>query len=846
MHTDRNLLFGVLALQADLIDSHQFVEACTLWTSRKNVPLADLLIERGWIEPTDRLHVDYLLERKLKKHGGSARATLAWVPNDVKRSLAALEDADIQQSLTDLPPSDGSDSDATVDYVLDLRERYTLAHLHATGGIGRVWVARDIQLGRDVALKELRPEHAGSTEQWARFLREAQITGQLEHPGVIPVYELSRRPEDHQPFYTMRLIKGRTLTEAVRSYYEKREPGQAHSVEWFPLLNAFVTVCNTVAFAHSRGVIHRDLKGQNVVLGDFGEVIVLDWGLAKLVERAEDESNAAPVIFDVPGSGTADLTTHGQTMGTPSYMAPEQAAGRVDLIDIATDVYGLGAILYEILTGRPPFHGPNTQEVLRQVREEEPLQPRLLCPGVPPALEDACLRALAKRPQDRFDSASTLGQKVQGWQEVERRQAEEALRQSEALYHSLVESIPQNIYRKDLEGRFTFGNQRMCATLGLSPEALNGKTDFAIFPPELAQKYRRDDQRVVETSRTFETVEEHVTPKGEKRFVHVVKTPIHDSLGRIVGTQGIWWDITEKRLAEEELRKTRQRYELVVLGSQDGLWDWNVESGELYFSPRYQSMLGYQDHEMPSRIEDWFERIHPEDRERAHEALHAYFEGRASIYESEFRVRHRDGSYRWVLSRGAALRDDEGRPYRVAGSHEDINARKRAEEGLRDSEERYRAVIGAMKEGIILLDSAGEILACNASVERILELSADQIIGRSARDPRWLALHEDGTPFPADEFPAIVTLRTGNPCRDVVMGVHKPDDTLAWISIDSQPLFRQKESTPYAVMASFSDITGRKRLEQELGEVRAERDRLRSDLDSCRTDEHRGGRSGMA
>jgi len=155
----------------------------------------------------------------------------------------------------------------------------------------------------------------------------------------------------------------------------------------------------------------------------------------------------------------------------------------------------------------------------------------------------------------------------------------------------------------------------------------------------------------------------------------------------------------------------------------------------------------------------------------------------------------------------------------------DITDQKHTDATLRESEERYRSVITAMKEGVVLFAADGNILACNASAERILGLSAEQIIGRSARDPRWRAIREDGSPFPEDEFPAIVTLRTGNPCRDVVMGVHKPDDTLTWISINSQPLFREREDTPYAVMSSFSDITGRKRLEEELGQLRAELDR---------------------
>jgi PAS domain S-box-containing protein len=699
LDTDRNLLFGVLALQADLIDAHQFVEACTLWTTRKDVLVADVLMERGWIQSSDREHLDYLLQRKLTKYAGNVGVTLASLSSDLKRSLAALGDADIQRSLGDRPDAGAPDSVATIDYIPAVHSRYALAYLHATGGIGRVWIARDTQLGRDVALKELRPERAANSVLWQRFVREAQITGQLEHPGIVPVYELSRRPDDGQPFYTMRLVRGRTLSDAVKSYHEKHALGQADPLEWLNLLNVFVTVCNTVAYAHSRGVIHRDLKGQNLVLGDFGEVVLLDWGLAKLVGRTEHEPSAAPVVFDSSGSGTADLTVDGQTLGTPSSMAPEQAAGRVDLIDHRTDVYGLGAILYEILTGQPPFTGTNIDEVLRKVREDAPVPPTRLYAGVPPALEAACLRALAKCPADRFASATTLGQAVGGWQEVQRRQAEEALRQSEALYHSLVESLPQNIYRKDLEGRFTFANQRMCTTLDRSPETLIGKNDFEIFPPEVAEKYRQDDRWVMETGTTFETVEEHPTPQGKIRFVQVVKTAIHDSLGRIVGTQGIWWDITDKRRADEELRKTRERYELVVLGSQDGLWDWDVKSGEIYFSPRYKNMLGYADHEMPDRIEGWREQIHPDDRQDALDALRSYFEGETPIYESEFRVRHRDGSYRWFRSRGAVLRDADGSPYRMAGSHEDITGRKRLEEELREARAELDQLRGKTEAG---------------------------------------------------------------------------------------------------------------------------------------------------
>src|SRR5262249_21628804 len=155
-------------------------------------------------------------------------------------------------------------------------------------------------LDREVAVKELLADKAGHAKIVARFLREARLTGQLEHPGIVPVYELAARADTGQPFYTMRLIRGRTLSEAIDAYHARRAEGRAEPLDFVGLLTAFAAISNTIAYAHSRGVLHRDLKGENVILGDFGEVIVLDWGLAKLVGQP-DEMEAAPSRLDANG-----------------------------------------------------------------------------------------------------------------------------------------------------------------------------------------------------------------------------------------------------------------------------------------------------------------------------------------------------------------------------------------------------------------------------------------------------------------------------------------------------------------------------------------------------------------
>jgi serine/threonine-protein kinase len=415
MDTDRNLLFGVLALQADLIDAGQFAEACTAWSARKATPLAELLVQRGWLTASDRADVDKLLNRKLQKHGGDARASLAGVTtNQVRQSLAAIADPEVQRTLDGATPLLNDPVVVrTQAYIPEVHGRYTLSRLHATGGIGRVWLARDAALGRDVALKELRPEHTARPAVWARFLKEAQITGQLEHPGIVPIYEVGQRPDGQPPYYTMRFVRGRTLAQAAASYHKRRARGEAGPLELRELLKALVGVCNAVAYAHSRGVLHRDLKPQNVVLGEFGEVNVLDWGLARLLDQPATDADTAPLA--VATDGGAQETQQGEVLGTPAYMAPEQAEGRLDRLGPATDVYGLGAMLYEILTGGAPFMGARTTDVLHQVIHDAPAPPHTVVAQTPRGLQAVCQKALAKEPARRYDSPRALAEEIERW-----------------------------------------------------------------------------------------------------------------------------------------------------------------------------------------------------------------------------------------------------------------------------------------------------------------------------------------------------------------------------------------------------------------------------------------------
>jgi serine/threonine protein kinase len=290
------------------------------------------------------------------------------------------------------------------------------------GGMGAVLKGRDVDLGREVAIKVLLEQHAGDRGLMGRFLEEAQISGQLQHPGIVPLYGLGLF-SDRRPFFAMKLVKGRTLSALLDARKDASEDRHR-------FVGIFHQICQTVAYAHARGVIHRDLKPSNVMVGNFGEVQVMDWGLAKVLPREEDrnkgDAQKPPQITSIKTvrTGKPDSESQpGAVMGTAAYMPPEQARGKVEDLDERCDVFGLGAILCQILTGHPPYVGvgTTTDEVCRDVWQkaedgeiEEGLE-RMERSGADEGLIRIAKRCLAPRRHDRYRDAGALTREVAGY-----------------------------------------------------------------------------------------------------------------------------------------------------------------------------------------------------------------------------------------------------------------------------------------------------------------------------------------------------------------------------------------------------------------------------------------------
>ncbi|MCY3007796.1 MAG: serine/threonine-protein kinase [Planctomycetota bacterium] len=413
--SDKNLLFALIAHHNGYISMEQFFEAAAVWNKEPKRELGEILVEKNFLDEVERFNIQGIVEDRVRRQGG-IDDTLSFIvasgsvpqkdalPEDWQDKIDAITQV-ISNKTSPNPPNFGTpEANRGI-------HRYIIRKSLGHGGQGYVWEAIDTELNRRVAIKNIVPSLSSDPLHQELLIDEARKTGKLGHPGVPPVFDIGK-DADGKPFFTMQLISGKKLSESYETLKYESISRSDFVNQIRPLLRHLIAACNTVEFAFdSEAVIHRDLKPANIMVNRYGETVVMDWGMGKIISDPSHINDDASSVLFIPitqGSSSEERTSVGTIKGTAAFMSPEQARAENDKLDHRTDVYGLGAILYWILTGQAPHK--RTRDALPDIQKNRFPTPSQARPSlsIPPEIEAICLKAMASQPADRYQKAGQM------------------------------------------------------------------------------------------------------------------------------------------------------------------------------------------------------------------------------------------------------------------------------------------------------------------------------------------------------------------------------------------------------------------------------------------------------
>ncbi len=430
---------------------------------------------------------------------------------------------------------------------------------------------------------------------------------------------------------------------------------------------------------------------------------------------------------------------------------------------------------------------------------------------------------------------------------TERKRAEDALRRSEARYRALAEATTDIIYIVDREGRLLYANRAALQIINMASDEIAGKRQTDLFSPETAQAHMEKIRRIFASNDASEE-DELFTFGTEQVWLRVHLFPLRDEAGEVTSVMGVCHNITGRKRAEEalqkardelerrveertaelgqanrqlqreveererieaELRQSEERYQLAARGAGAGIWDWNLRTGKVYYSPRWKMIFGYEEHEIGESVDDWASRLHPDERESIIKLQDDFLASTSLSGTAQYRLRHKDGSYRWIIAHGLVVRDADGKACRFVGSHSDITDRKQAEEALRQSEARYRALIESCPDPVVMVDLLGRfVFASQRAAEQHGILNPDELVGTQVAD----FFVESDRDRLKESFTRLLEDRVH---RNVKYKLLRTDGT-KFDAEFSSAVIADAAGTPEALMAVYRDITDRKQAEEKL------------------------------